>query len=527
MPTTTVPISLLQQTITEFGVLAVGVTLVTSGALLYFRRVRMERPPIGTFNGRDIVILLVFISVLPFLYGYLPYWLITCILILTFSSALYIGYNAILGKARTWLGIGLLIGLNYWTSHHLMGSTAGWQLWWTELTILVGLGAIAVSNLYVQGGMKLKYVAWLALGLAVYDIIFATVLPLTDQLVAGYLSHPLDPLLGMRFGIDNYGVGLGDLLVYSLFLVAAYKAYGAKAARIAFGLILVMGAFVTAFIPFLFNFLDTELDLLVPSQALFGPAAFLCYLWMKRRYGPGADDGGVPGQRRRRARRPPPARRAPRARTRIRTCVRLNRRLKRPSGCHHATGCHARDELRVGSPGSSTGRGVQERAAAPGAGRAADRGPARRRLGLPAGLAAGVSAAGRPAGGAWPRGWRPGRARRAAAAADRIRPPVAVRRDPAGSAEHADRAAVAGDRADRRGLVVVGAARGALGPGRLDQSPGPRPGPRRCGSRSGSAPGCWPRRAAPCPGSPGWSAWAGAWSCGCSGNRSAGSSRPA
>jgi hypothetical protein len=167
-----------------------------------------------------------------------------------------------------------------------MGTTAGWQLWWAELTILVGLGAISVSNLYVQGGMKLYYVAWLALGLAVYDILFATVLPLTDQLVAGYLAHPLDPLLGMRFGIDNYGVGLGDLLVYSLFLVAAYKAYGAKAARIAFGLILFFGTFVTAFIPFLLNFLDTELDLLVPSQALFGPAAFLCMLWMRRRYGP-------------------------------------------------------------------------------------------------------------------------------------------------------------------------------------------------------------------------------------------------
>jgi len=286
MPTTTEPISLLQQTFTEFGVIVVGVTLVTSGALLYFRRVRMERPPIGTFNGRDIVILLAFISALPFLYGYLPYWLITCLLIVTFGSALYIGYSPVLGPARTWLGIGLLIGLNYWTSHHLMGSTAGWQLWWTELTILVGLGAIAVSNLYVQGGMKLKYVAWLAFGLAVYDIIFATVLPLTDQLVAGYLAHPLDPLLGMRFGIDNYGVGLGDLLVYSLFLIACYKAYGAKAARIAYGLILVLGATVTAFIPFLLNFLDTQLDLLVPAQAIFGPAALRCYLWMRRRWGP-------------------------------------------------------------------------------------------------------------------------------------------------------------------------------------------------------------------------------------------------
>src|SRR5580693_2157544 len=262
MPKTTEPISLLQQTTTEFAVLVVGVTLVISGALFYFRRVRIERPPIGTFNGRDIVILLAFVIALPFVYGYLPLWLITCLLILTFTSSLYLGYKPVLGTARTWLGIGLLIGLNIWTSHHLMGTTAGWQLWWAELSVLVGLGAIAVSNLYVQGGMKLQYVAWFALALAAYDIVFATVLPLTDQLVAGYLAHPLDPLLGMRFGIDNYGVGLGDLLVYSLFFVASYKAYGAKAARIAFGLILLFGALVTAFIPFVFNFLDQELDLL-------------------------------------------------------------------------------------------------------------------------------------------------------------------------------------------------------------------------------------------------------------------------
>jgi hypothetical protein len=285
MPATE-PISLFQQTATEFGVLVVAVSLISLGALFYFRRVRMERPPIGTFNGRDIVVLLVFIITLPFLYGYLPLWLITCILVITFTSSLYLGYKPVLGPARTWLGIGLLIGLNVWTSHHLMGTTAGWQLWWAELSLLVGLGAVAVANLYVQGGMKLQYVAWLALALALYDIIFATVLPLTDKLIAGYLAHPLDPLMGMRFGIDNYGVGLGDLLVYSLFIVAAYKAYGVKAARIAFGVILVFGAFVTAFIPLTLNFLDQELDLLVPSQALFGPAAFLCYLWFKRRYGP-------------------------------------------------------------------------------------------------------------------------------------------------------------------------------------------------------------------------------------------------
>lgn len=282
---TTEPISLLQQTLTEFGVILTGVTLVSGGSLLYFRRVRMERPPVGTFNGRDIVILLAFIATLPFLYAVLPNWLITCLLVITFASSLFIGYRPVLGATGAWLGIGLLIGLNIWTSHHLMGTTGGWQLWWAELSVLVGLGSISVVNLYVQGGMKLRYVAWLSLALAAYDIVFATALPLTDKLVAGYLANPLDPLLGMRFGIDNYGVGLGDLLIYSLFLTASYKAYGARAARLAFGLIVVVGAGVTAFVPFLLNFLDTELDLLVPSQAFFGPAAFLCYLWMKRRYG--------------------------------------------------------------------------------------------------------------------------------------------------------------------------------------------------------------------------------------------------
>ena len=104
MPKTTEPISLFQQTATEFGVILVSVILVTLGALYYFQRVRMERPPIGTFNGRDIVILLAFIVALPFLYGYLPLWLITCLLILTFTSSLYLGYKPVLGTASAILG---------------------------------------------------------------------------------------------------------------------------------------------------------------------------------------------------------------------------------------------------------------------------------------------------------------------------------------------------------------------------------------------------------------------------------------
>jgi hypothetical protein len=279
------PYSLLQQLSTELGVIMVGTIAVCGGALAYFRRVRMDRPAIGTFNTRDIVILLVFIGVLPFVYGWLPVPLVTCLLTLTFASALYIGYRPLLGPAGIWLVIGLVIGFNIWSSNHIMGTLAGWMVWYAEQGIVVALGAIAVCNLYLQGGMKLRHVAGLSLGLAGYDAAFATYYPLAGGLIARYLTHPLTPLFGMRFNYFDYAIGLGDLLVYSLFFVAAYKAYGARAATIAAGVIAVMGCFATAYVPFLFNFADANLDLLVPAQSLFGPAAFVTYLWMKRHYG--------------------------------------------------------------------------------------------------------------------------------------------------------------------------------------------------------------------------------------------------
>jgi hypothetical protein len=285
MPLQIFPIPLWEQSLTLFCVIMIGVILVCAGALTYFGRVRMERPAVGAFNGRDVVILLVVVGVLPFVYGWLPVPLVTCLLAVTFASALYIGYRALLGSVRIWLGIGLLFGFNIWSSNYVMGTIAGWQLWYSEQSIMVLLCAIAVCNLYVQGGMKLRHVAWLALGLAYYDIVFADFYPLTDKLLARYITHPLTPVMGMRFGEVDYAVGLGDVFVYSLFFLAAYKAYGKRAAAIAGGVIAVMGGFATAFIPFLFNFTNGNLDQAVPAQSLFGPAAFVTYLWMKRHYG--------------------------------------------------------------------------------------------------------------------------------------------------------------------------------------------------------------------------------------------------
>ena len=191
------------------------------------------------------------------------------------------------GGGRLWLGIGLLLGLNIWMTRTLLGTVLGWQIYWVENSVIVVLGAVAVANLYVQGGMRLKHVAGFALGLAAYDAIFTLKWPITNKLAERFLGFPLDPSVAFRMGVYNASIGIGDLLVYALFVIAAYKAYGRVASSIAMALTAVCGAAVPALAPLATQaFLDARTDLIVPAQSAFGPVAFLCYLWMRHRWGP-------------------------------------------------------------------------------------------------------------------------------------------------------------------------------------------------------------------------------------------------
>jgi hypothetical protein len=278
--------SLIFPTIFEL-IVAVSASVLTSLlALAYLRRVRLERPAIGTFNSRDITTLFVFIVGLPLLYVVVPQWLLTTFLVLTFLAAVSIGYRPLLNPARLWPVIGVLVGLNFWMARTLLGTVVGWQLYWIENGVLVVLAAVAVANLYVQGGMRLKHVAWFSLILAVYDAIFTLKWPVTNKLAERFLGYPLNPSVGFRMGIYNASLGLGDLLVYSLFLIAAYKAYGRLAARVSMVIVVIFGAVIPSLAPLLFReLIDARTDLIVPAQSAFGPIAFLCYLWLRRRYG--------------------------------------------------------------------------------------------------------------------------------------------------------------------------------------------------------------------------------------------------
>jgi hypothetical protein len=270
----------------EFSVAGPAAVLTSASALFFLRRVRLERPAIGTFNSRDIRVLFMFIVFLPLLYVLLPHWALTFFLSVTFASALSIGYRPVLRPATLWIAIGTLIGASIWLNRTMLGTTLGWQLCWLEGDLVVLLAATAVANLYVQGGMKLRHVAWFALILAFYDLAFTTVLPVNSHLAEEFLGWPLDPSIGMRFGLYNATIGLGDLLVYALFLIAAFKAYGRSAGRVAMVLVVVFGAAAPSAAPMVLDsFLTARTDLVVPAQTLFGPIAFVAYLWMRRRYG--------------------------------------------------------------------------------------------------------------------------------------------------------------------------------------------------------------------------------------------------
>ncbi|HEX5494637.1 MAG TPA: hypothetical protein VFX70_08715 [Mycobacteriales bacterium] len=273
-------LSLFQLCVTFVGAMAACL-----GALFYLRRVRLERPAIGRFNGRDVGFLFVFLVVLPGFYLLLPEWALTSVLVLTFAAALSIGFRPVLAPTRLWLGIGVLIGANLWMGQRMINNVSNWHFVWAENSLVVLLAAISVANLYVQGGMQLRHVAWFAGGLAVYDSIFTLVWPVSNLLIREFVNHPLFPAMGMRIGFDEAIVGLGDLLVYAGFTIAAVKAYGRPGLRLALVLVVVFGAAMPALSGFLINYVDSRLDVVIPAQTWFGPAAVLGYLWLRHRYG--------------------------------------------------------------------------------------------------------------------------------------------------------------------------------------------------------------------------------------------------
>jgi hypothetical protein len=282
---------MLRNVIFQTAVSVFAALLIPSLALLYFKRVRLERPSIGTFNGRDVTILAAFIVVLPILYLVLPTQILTAFLTVTFASAMYIALRPLLPPLVILPLAGSLITANILVTYHALGTERGWQAYWLLISTMVVLAAVGVSNLYVQGGMRLRHIAGLGLFLAVYDIFFATIIPLSPMLADTFEGQPLDAAFGFYMHGMQANLGLGDILVYALYMIGAYKAYGRRGAAVMLPVIGVFGAFLPGLSPLLIqHFVREGIGIAVPAQLFFGPVAFAAYLWL-RRQGPERSTG--------------------------------------------------------------------------------------------------------------------------------------------------------------------------------------------------------------------------------------------
>ena len=281
------PNLLLPQTMLQLATAAVATLIVTLGAVWYLRNVRLERPAIGTFNLRDIATLTTFVVCLPLIYLVLPEWSFPILLLLTFGSALSIGLRPLMPRLPMWFGIVVLLSANVWVARTMLGSQRGWQLYWILCDIIVLLSAIAVANLFVQGGMRMLHAACFVAVLGVYDFTFAEVLHVTQSLTDRFVGYPLNPGVGIRWSIYGVEIGLGDLLAFAFYAAATYKAYGPKALRIAMAFIMVFGVAGGSLTPLVLKeLIRGSLNTVVPVQTLFAIPALCLYLWFRHRYGP-------------------------------------------------------------------------------------------------------------------------------------------------------------------------------------------------------------------------------------------------
>jgi hypothetical protein len=259
--------------ISDLIVLA-GASLAVFAAWVYFRRYQIVRPPVGVFNRNDMVLLLAGIILMPYLYLLLPSWLAGALLGLVTCTILYTIWEPVLqARIAIWLMVLLNIGLDlasaWWfgTSH---------EAFFVINDLIVLQICVGISNLWVQGGMKARDVMVLAAFLALYDILATSTLPLMHDVMLRLAPLPFAPLVVWGSGSGPVSIGLGDLILATVFPLVMLKAFNPRAGIIA---LLIMPGVIASML-LLINILPG--NSIFPAMAGLGPVMILQYLFWHR-----------------------------------------------------------------------------------------------------------------------------------------------------------------------------------------------------------------------------------------------------
>jgi hypothetical protein len=97
---------------------------------------------------------------------------------------------------------------------------------------------VGIANLWAQSGVKARDMVVLGVALAVYDVVATAQSPLMNTLIDRLSNLPLAPIIAWESENMTLSLGLGDLLLASVFPLVMRKAYGLTAgwAALAFAL---------------------------------------------------------------------------------------------------------------------------------------------------------------------------------------------------------------------------------------------------------------------------------------------------
>ena len=254
---------------------AVGAVLL---GWVYFRRYQMTRPPIGVFNLLDVLFLLVAIILVPFLYLALPAWIATGVPSLAVLGVLYITWEPVL-RARwaIWSVAVVLLATDIGTA--ILSGATSTPFFAVNNAVLI-VAVVGATNLWAQSGMRARDVTLLATALAVYDFVATSQLLLMDDLISQLAGMPLSPQVAWNIEDGLWlGIGLGDLLLATVFPLVMRKAFGRSAGMVAIALTLVAIGTMLAL-------LDLGIvRVTLPAMVVLGPLMVIQYIYWRRQRG--------------------------------------------------------------------------------------------------------------------------------------------------------------------------------------------------------------------------------------------------
>jgi hypothetical protein len=263
------------------NIAVVGALIVVTIAIsqLYFRSVRIARPPVGRYNLRDVVFMMLAVVVLPPLYLEVPTWLVTAILGMVFLAVLQFTLAPILRRPLPVVVAAGVVAADVLVAYLAGEGGPGFLAFVALNDLVIAAGVIGVCNLYVQNGMRARDVAVFGVALAVYDFVATIVFPIMVDFFTRVRTLPLAPILSSGQGSSSAPIGLGDVLMLTLWTLVSYKAFGKVSAWTAgiVGLATVTTFFVLVSVG--------VITVGVPSMAALGPLMAIHYLYWRRRRG--------------------------------------------------------------------------------------------------------------------------------------------------------------------------------------------------------------------------------------------------